>query len=287
MKNFSKTFFLLILTMVFLISCTDVIQTRDTVATSIAPYHEFTSAVAGDRFETIVLLKPGSDPHSWEPRPSEAKTLATSRLVIVNGAGLEPWASRMLQITEAGVLEAANYSDLITFEHEEDHEEEDHEEIHEEDSHEEGHEEEGHEEEGHDHGPIDPHLWLDFGNDMKIVTAIKERLSEIHPNESAYFEENAAVYTARLQRLDWDYSEGLRDCKHTKIIIAGHSAFGYLARRYNLTQIALEGLSPDAEPSPRKVAEIIDIAEQEGINYIFFESVVDPRVSSALEAETG
>ena len=103
-----------------------------------------------------------------------------------------------------------------------------------------------------------------------------------------FYLENAGDYKLKLERLDEEYRQSLAKCKYHTIIHAGHFAFGYLARRYNLTFIsAYNGFSPDAEPTPRDIGELIEKTKQAGVKYVYFEELISPRVAQTLATEAG
>ena len=140
---------------------------------------------------------------------------------------------------------------------------------------------------GHGHGPLDPHVWLDFELDVRIVGRIADELARIDPAGGPEFAANAGRLTARLKELDAEFRDGLAGCRGRDIVLAGHGAFGYLARRYGLVQTALYGLSPDAQPTPRDLMKAVDFCRRKGIRTIFFENSVPPDLSRTLAREIG
>lgn len=239
---------------------------RVTVLTSILPLQEFAAAVVGERGEAALLLPPGAGVHNWQPRPGDILRLASADLFISVGAGLEPWLQDVLRSVPAGrlrTLEVSRGLDLLP-----------------------SGDAEGNEE-GHRHGAWDPHLWLDFGLDRAVVEKIVVALSEIDPAGTALFRRNADDLEERLRRLDARFSEGLKGCAGKTFVVAGHAAFGYLARRYGLAQKALYGLSPDAAPRPQQMMDIIDYCRREGVRAVFFENSVPPDLARTLAAEIG
>jgi zinc transport system substrate-binding protein len=134
---------------------------------------------------------------------------------------------------------------------------------------------------------MDPHLWLDFSYDQIIVAQIARAFSEQDPEGSDFYHQNALKYQKKLADLDQKYNEGLKNCRHRKIFLGGHSAFAYLARRYHLEQIPVYGISPDAEPSPKRLAEITDLARKQHIKAIYFEELVSDKMAKTLAEEVG
>lgn len=238
---------------------------RIKVVTSIFPLMEFARAVSRDRGEVSLLLPPGAEIHTWQPRPSDIIRLSSADLFIYIGSDLEPWLQDILKSVRnpnLKVLEASQRISLI-----------------EEQSQESEHRHEGEE--------LDPHIWLDFGNDQIIVDRIADVLSEIDPASFKIYRENAASYKEKLMRLDQKFSKVLKNCTHRTFIIGGHAAFGYLARRYSLRQISLYGLSPDSRPTPKKLIEVAELARKYKIKVIFFEVSVSGELAKVLAEEVG
>ena len=123
----------------------------------------------------------------------------------------------------------------------------------------------------------DPHVWLDPTRFARIVRRVADALGE---------PEAADALVARLARLDREFSDGLADCRRREIVTS-HAAFGYLADAYDLQQIALTGVSPEAEPSPGKLEELVDRVEREGATTVFFETLVSPELAETVARETG
>jgi zinc transport system substrate-binding protein len=238
------------------------------ISTSIFPLREFAAAVAGERGDVSLLLPPGAGVHTWQPRPGDIVRLSSTDLFISVGAGLEPWLSDILKAVPGGrlrVLEVSRGLPLLQAEAEEP----------------------GEHAESHDHGPADPHVWLDFGLDALIVDEIVSALSEIDPPGAGYFRKNGEALKGRLEELDSRFAAALRDCPGKEIVVAGHAAFGYLAKKYGLHQTALYGLSPDSQPRSRQLMKVVDFCRKEGIRTVYFESSVPPDLARTLAAEIG
>jgi len=139
----------------------------------------------------------------------------------------------------------------------------------------------------HDHGPSDPHVWLDPDLAIRIVGAIRDRLTALDPAGGPTYLRNAAALEDRLRDMDAGYRDGLRRCSGKAIIVAGHAAFGYLARRYGLEQIALYGASPDSQPTPAELIGIVKNARARGVKAVFAESSESPALAKSLSRELG
>jgi ABC-type Zn uptake system ZnuABC Zn-binding protein ZnuA len=147
-----------------------------------------------------------------------------------------------------------------------------------------GHHGQGH----HHHGGKDPHIWLDPVNAQTMVDNIAEAFAAKDPANSAFYRNNAKEYNAKLADLDRRFRETLSTAKHKTIIYGGHFAFGYFAERYGLEHVSpYDGFSPNAEPNPKAIAELIDRMKASGMKYIYYEELIDPKVARVISQETG
>lgn len=126
-------------------------------------------------------------------------------------------------------------------------------------------------------GGLDPHVWLDPVLYAEIADRIGEALGRT---------EAAAAMRAELEQLDADFRAGLADCRRREIVTS-HAAFGYLTDRYDLEQISLAGMSPEAEPRPRDLERLVAEVRERGATTVFFETLVSPRVAETVARETG
>lgn len=236
------------------------------IMATVFPLREFAAAVAGERGEAELLLPPGAGVHAWQPRPGDIGRLAGCDLLLSIGAGLEPWLPDLLKAFPSGrvrTLEAAAGLTLAPADPEETHEA------------------------GEAHRILDPHVWLDFELDIQIVAKIAEELTRLDPLGGPAFAANSEKLKIRLAELDARYRDGLAGCDGKTLVLAGHGAFGYLARRYGLVQTALYGLSPDAQPRPQDLIKAVDFCRRKGIKTVFFENSVPPDLANTLAREIG
>ena len=115
---------------------------------------------------------------------------------------------------------------------------------------------------------------------------IKNAYVKADPDNKDYYEENYRTYAAAFDKLDQEYKDTLSALPNKSIVVS-HEAFGYLCDAYGLTQMGIEGLSPDSEPDPARMAEIIDFVKTNQVRVIFFEELVSPKVAETIAAETG
>ncbi|HKX73188.1 MAG TPA: zinc ABC transporter substrate-binding protein [Candidatus Saccharimonadales bacterium] len=221
------------------------------VTTTFYPLYEFSRAVAGDLATVTNITPAGAEPHDFEPSPQQLIAAQKSQVFIYNGASFEPWAEKFLPDYKNVAVKTSAGLPLIAME-----------------------------------DAQDPHFWLDPVLAQGTIDAIANGLIAAAPQHKDTFVKNATAYKARLAALDTDFTSGLATCqKHT--IVASHDAFSYIGKRYNFEIMAITGISPDEEPSPAKLAEISQAVRQQGIGYIFFESLVSPRLADTIATETG
>ena len=139
----------------------------------------------------------------------------------------------------------------------------------------------------HEHGK-DPHIWLDLIFAQQMVDNIVAGLSQADPTNADYYRQNAEVFKGRLQALHEEFATFLATVENRTILYAGHFAFGHFARRYNLAHMSpYTGFSPNAEPTPRRIAELIENVRKTNSQVIFYEALVDPRVARVISEATG
>jgi zinc transport system substrate-binding protein len=140
---------------------------------------------------------------------------------------------------------------------------------------------------GHDHGSdptLDPHIWLDTDKLSAVVTATADAMSRIDPEGSAGYQQRAASVRADLAALDGEFRDGLAECARRTVVV-NHAAFGHLTTRYGLTQVAINGITPDAAPSPQRLAELAEQIRREGATTVFTETLANPRLAETLASE--
>jgi len=231
------------------------------VYTSIYPVYYLTSRIAGDTADVVEIVPPATDPHNWEPTPKQVAQLQSARIFIYNGAGLEAWAEKVassLKETGVKVLELAAELDAEPLEGNKEHFQQN----------------------------TDPHFWLDPVLAKQMALVIKNALVETDPENKAAYEENYLLLAKELEQLHRDYASTLSKCKKREFVVT-HQAFGYLAKRYDLTQVPIMGISPECEPSPARLGELAQLLKEKNINYIFTEPLISPRVAKSLAEETG
>ncbi len=233
------------------------------VAASFYPMADFAGKIGGDQVSVTVLVPSGTEPHDWEPSPADIVTLSRADVFVFNGAGMEHWVEDVLNSLNRPDLIRAEASRGVTLLEGEGHEAGD----------------------GHDHD-ADPHVWLDPMNAKIEMANIRDALVAADPEGKAVYDANYEKYAAELDALDAEYRARLNGLENRDVVVA-HAAYGYLCHAYGLDQMAIEGLTPDSEPDPARVAEIIDFSKARSVKVIFFEELVSPKVAQSIAAQVG
>ena len=233
--------------------------------------YDFAQKIGGDKAHITVMVPDGTEPHDWEPAAADIAGLQDADLFIYNGAGMEHWAEDILASLNPSSLIVAEASKGIALR----------EETH---AQAEGEPEANDEHSGID--PIDPHVWLDPNNAKKELETIKNAFVQADAQNASYYEANYKKWAGEFDALDEAFRAALSALPRKDIIVA-HEAYGYLCAAYGLTQIGIEGLTPDSEPDPGRMAEIIELARLKGVTTIFFEELSSPDVANAIAVETG
>ena len=246
--------------------------------------YDFTSKIAGDKVDIINLVPSGTEPHDWEPSTEDIANLEKADMLIYNGAGMEHWVddvTKSLSNKDIVLVEASEGIDLMEGHH---HHDDEGEEVHDHES-EGAHEHEGEDADEHEHG-LDPHVWTSIKNAKKEMENIKNALVKADAANAEYYEANFKMYSEKFDELDKKYETEIAKLPNKNIVVS-HEAFGYLCKEYGLTQVGIEGLSPDSEPNPKRMAEIVEFVKEHNVKVIFFEELVSPKVAESVAKETG
>ncbi|MDO5628554.1 MAG: zinc ABC transporter substrate-binding protein [Mobilicoccus sp.] len=256
------------------------------------PLEYLTDRVGGERVTVTNLTRAGTDPHDAELSARDVATVSDADLAVYE-SGLQPAVDEAVTSQDVAhrldVAQAAELTqvvdqpiiDVAAGGHD-DHTHEDH--AHEDGSHDHADETDGH---GHDHaGEVDPHFWLDPVRYEQVATSIAASLSEIDPDGADTYEANLAQVRTDLQALHGEFEAGLASCRSTTLVTS-HAAFGYLAQRYGFEQAAISGLTPDAEPDPRRLAQVADYARERDVTTIYAETLSSPAIAETVARETG
>ncbi len=248
MKNFKIIILIAILAVVsiLLTQKNKILETQKAkVTTSFYPLYDFAKNIGKNMVDVTNITPAGAEPHDFEPTPQDIINIQKSKLFVYNNIGLEKWTDKILPDLGGFVVKATEGIEVVN---------------------------------------NDPHVWLDPVLAQKEVENITNALSVAdRPNEN-YYRSNAQIYINKLKALDLDFKSALSNCQ-ARDFITSHEAFGYMSRRYNLNMIAIAGFSPDEEPSPKTLGDLVNFGKFHNIKYIFFESLVSPKLSETLARE--
>lgn len=242
------------------------------VVASFSIISDFAKNVGGDRVEVTTLVGPDGDAHVYEPSPADAVSMASAKLVLVNGLHFEGFLQRLVEASasKAAIVELTNGITPIDFKKEFAEAEE---------------AEGGHE--GHNHGSTDPHAFQSVVNAKIYVKNIADAFCNADSAGCDTYKANAAAYTEKLDGLDKEVREAIAAIPQEKrIVITSHDAFGYFEHEYGLTFLAPQGLSTDSEPSAADVAKLVEQVKQDKAAAIFVENISNPRLIEQISVET-
>jgi zinc transport system substrate-binding protein len=132
----------------------------------------------------------------------------------------------------------------------------------------------------------DPHFWLDPTLLAKVAARFTDTMAKVDPEHAAAYRSNDTRLQQDLAALDSAYRTGLAHCA-VRTVVVSHDAFEYLGRRYHLDIAPIAGLSPDAEPSAKHLAELADLIRKDHVTTVFSERLVSPKLAEALAGEVG
>jgi zinc transport system substrate-binding protein len=248
------------------------------VAASFYPLAYVAEQVLAGVADVNVIAAGNAEPHDFELSPSHIATITSSDFAIYIPDFMPEFDSALSDLAPEQIIDATNEINLLEASHDD--------EAHDEDA-EHDHEEEGHDEDAeHDHGDADPHLWLNPLNMTTIANQISAVVIAQNPELSETINTNLNNFKNIMTDLDNQYQANLANCKINTLLVS-HEAFGYLADQYGFTQLGISGVSPEAEPSPARLAEVAKVANEINATTIYYETIVDPSVANTLASEIG
>ncbi len=253
---------------------------------------EFVSQVGGDNINLTVIMPPEADPHTYEPAPQDAGTIADADLVFYTGLKYEPAA--VVKLLESSACSSNVLAEVgvnvypIEFKEggHDDHGDHDDEDGHDE---EEGHDDhDGHE--GHGHGAYDPHFWFDPNRVAYATEYIESKLVEFDPSNSARYESAGNAYTDELKGLIGQVSDLISTVpSQNRKLITTHESLGYLEAKFGLEVLTtiIPSLNSANEISPVELVDVIDVIEDNNVKVIFIEAEAPSVYAETIVAETG
>jgi len=232
------------------------------VTTTIYPLYFITKSIVGDTITVKRLIKPGSEIHSFSPTPTDLVDISHSDILITLGTKIEPWVEKLANATYVKLLNLEDELDTITSHH-----------LHHHDANTKS-----------DKSSIDPHVWLDFDNDIKMVDLISSKLSQLYPKYKSLFAKNANRLKESFRELELAYRQALKGCKKDTILV-GHDAFGYQERRYHFKVESIMGIFAHSRPDASKIAKLSDMIKDRELKYIFMDPIESSKSATQLATD--
>jgi len=230
------------------------------VLTTFFPLQNWAAAVGGERANVSLLVPVGIDVHEFEPSPAAIQAISEADILILNGAGLEPWATDAVTAASNSRLVVVDCSKGINL-------------IQVPPQFQVG------------GRTIDPHIWNDPVDAIVMVKNILAGFNQADPSDASYFSDNELAYDNSLQVLNQEFTDLSSSQLATRSFVTFHTAWGYLAHRYNLTQIPVFGPFQE-EPTPSDIQNVVNIINQNKFCYVGYESLENPAIPQAIATET-
>jgi zinc transport system substrate-binding protein len=232
------------------------------VITTLFPLYDMAKRIGAGNADVSLLLPPGVEAHSFEPKPSDIVKINEADVFVYTGKFMEPWAEEVINgVANKNliVVDASRGTKMIPgIFHDADE----------------------------PVGSLDPHIWLDFDNAKIMVKNIMRAFQLRDGANKAFYEQKAKDYDNKLTELDALYRTTLAACKDKEIVYGGHYAFGYMAKRYGLKYLAAQGVSPDAEPTANDLVKLVEQIKKDKIRYVFYEELTSPKIAETIAGET-
>ncbi|PTQ77002.1 zinc/manganese transport system substrate-binding protein/manganese/iron transport system substrate-binding protein [Nitrosomonas oligotropha] len=235
------------------------------IVTTVSPITNIVQNIGGSHVKVTGIVPDGTDSHTFEPLPSDVKTLQAASIIIVNGLDLESPtlnlankvknpATLILQLGNRALTEAEWQYDF-SFPREQGH--------------------------------PNPHLWLNIALVMRYAEIVKDQLIAMDPANTASYQQNATIYLAKLQKLDQAIFKCVESIpENNRKLVTYHDSFAYFAPRYGMTVIAAIQPSDFSEPGPQEVISIIKQIRETGVPAIFGSEVFPSKVMAQIARES-
>lgn len=221
------------------------------VTASFYPIAEFTNAVGGDNVDVYTLVPDGVEPHDWEPSPRDFTRLGRSKLFFYNGM-VESWAEKAITtLSDTNIKGVELGKGLYNI-----------------------------------NGNNDPHVWVSPQKAIIETNRIVDALSQNDPKNADAYKKRGEEYCQKLKKLDADLKAIVKQSPKKKFVTS-HTAFGHLAKDYGLEQLSIAGISPEAEPTPADMKNLVELVKKENVKFVFMETLTSPKLAQLIAKETG
>ena len=240
-------------------------QEKLPVVASFSIVGDLVQQIGGNRVNVTTIVGPDADAHGYQPKPGDAKAVATARILFVNGLGFDNWMQRLQKSSGSKAQLVVVSTGIVPLKEQG-----------------KGH---GH---GHDHGSVDPHAWHDVANLKRYATTIRDALVAADPAGKADYDARLAVYETALTALDTEIKTAVAAIPaDRRKIVTAHDAFGYFGRAYGIAFLAPQGVSTETQPSAQDIARIIRFIRETKAPAVFIETISDPRQMERIAQESG
>ncbi len=219
---------------------------------------ELANEIGKERVQVSGLVRPGVDPHEYEPRPVDLEKVGAARLILASGKNMESYVAKLRQaaLNNAELLPVGDFVPSLKVNSGEAGE--------------------------------DPHWWHSIADMRRAAVVVRDELTKLDPSGKEEFAGNARQYLAKLDGLDrWAKTEIAKLPRDQRKLVTSHDAFQYFARDYGFTIYPIEGVSTEEEPSSKKISDLIAIIKQQGVKAVFFENAQNPKVIAEITKQTG
>ncbi|MBA3283454.1 MAG: zinc ABC transporter substrate-binding protein [Nitrosopumilus sp.] len=216
------------------------------VFASFYPVYDFVKKIGKDKVDVSVIVPNGMEPHDFEPTAKQIIDLQKADAIFVNGMGFESWINKLNNVTIVDLSRGLPLEKNTQI--------------------------------------SNPHIWLDPLLVKLQAKNILNSLNGLDPQNKLYYNNNYVQFINHLDKLNVDIISSLTNCK-LRDFLSFHDAFGYFANRYGLVQHSIQGPSTETEAPPQKIRESIDLSKQLGLDVVFTEDNIDPRLSDTVAQE--
>lgn len=224
---------------------------------------EIAREVGGEDVIVTGHIRPGVDPHDFEPKAADLKTVASAELVLLSARNMEGYVDKLREAagSKAGILAVGDQLPALRVTPASG---------------------------VHAHGNADPHWWHGIGNIALATRIVRDEFGRRRPESKAAFGANASAYLEKLEKLEkWLKGKVAELPRDRRKLVTSHDSFGYFARDFGFTVYPIAGISRNDQPGSRKVAEIIATIRAQGVKAIFSEDSENPKVLQQIVQETG
>ena len=234
------------------------------IVAAMYPFAFLATSIAGSHADVTTLVPPGTEPHDYELTPRQVAQLKDATVVVYQRGVDASVDTAVAQAAPTSVVETGSLVQLLLASSD-------------------GADTTGETTDGY---ADDPHTWQDPNNMVVFAKAVAAAITAADPANAGAYATNLATLTGQLTALDASYRTGLKNCRRTSFLTT-HAAFGYMAKEYGLQQLAIAGVTPEDEPSPKRLGEIAMDARNLGLTTVFFETLVSPDYANTLATDLG